>query len=122
MRVGVVPSRVASREKKTHAACLSAPADLGRLGHCLRGIDARELLRIRRRCGGAAAVTGVDVSASFLGRRAYNRFDIEDVVANGWPPRWGSLTTPGAAATNRRPAPARGGSLWTEHMRLSGCG
>jgi tRNA (guanine6-N2)-methyltransferase len=55
-------------------------ADLQRLRHGLTGLDARRLMRLRRRLGGPAGSAGIDVSASFVGRRTYNRFDIEDTV------------------------------------------
>ncbi|MEU4833207.1 methyltransferase domain-containing protein [Streptosporangium sp. NPDC023615] len=42
--------------------------------------DLDDLLRSRRRYGGAGAVTGVEVSASFLGGRNFNRHDAEDAV------------------------------------------
>jgi tRNA (guanine6-N2)-methyltransferase len=45
-------------------------ADVSRLARALSDID----LSLERRC------TGVDVSASFVGRRNYTRFDIEDTV------------------------------------------
>jgi tRNA (guanine6-N2)-methyltransferase len=47
-------------------------ADLPRLAHALSDVDTW----LGRRC------TGVDVSASFLGHRNYNRFDIEDTVGS----------------------------------------
>jgi tRNA (guanine6-N2)-methyltransferase len=55
-------------------------ADLQRLRRGLGTMDGRELMAIRRRLGGAEPRSGIDVSASFVGTRAYNRFDIEDVV------------------------------------------
>ncbi|WP_344946076.1 TRM11 family SAM-dependent methyltransferase [Actinomadura miaoliensis] len=42
--------------------------------------DTDTLLRHRRRCGGSGEWTGVEVSASFLGRRNFNRYDAEDAV------------------------------------------
>ncbi|GGO77354.1 RNA methyltransferase [Nonomuraea cavernae] len=67
---------------------------LERLGRAAREIDAPGLLRLRRRITGAARradgeareqggpspLTGVEVSASFVGRRNYTRFDLEDSV------------------------------------------
>jgi len=38
------------------------------------------LLRHRLGCGGSGELTGVEVSASFLGRRNFNRYDAEDAV------------------------------------------
>lgn len=55
-------------------------ADLDRLRCGLAALDARRLMADRRRLGGAAPRSGLDVSASFVGRRAYGRFDIEDAV------------------------------------------
>ncbi|WP_018681412.1 methyltransferase domain-containing protein [Actinokineospora enzanensis] len=55
-------------------------ADLVRFTTAARAADPVELLRQRGRCGGADTATGVDVAASFLGKRNYNRFDIEDAV------------------------------------------
>ncbi|GAA3731982.1 TRM11 family SAM-dependent methyltransferase [Salinactinospora qingdaonensis] len=40
----------------------------------------REALRSRHQCGGPETPHGVDVAASFLGRRTYSRYDIEDTV------------------------------------------
>ncbi|RCG31700.1 methyltransferase domain-containing protein [Sphaerisporangium album] len=55
-------------------------ACLPRLAAAVRATDLEELRDLRGRCGGGPEVTGVDVSASFLGRRAYTRFDVEDAV------------------------------------------
>jgi 23S rRNA G2445 N2-methylase RlmL len=55
-------------------------ADLASFGQALREVPLRDLLHSRRRCGGPDATAGVDVAASFLGRRNYNRYDIEDAV------------------------------------------
>ncbi|WP_245266939.1 methyltransferase domain-containing protein [Saccharomonospora piscinae] len=54
--------------------------DLARVTEAARTIAPRELLRLRGRCGGAGTATGVDVAASFLGKRNYNRYDLEDTV------------------------------------------
>lgn len=54
-----------------------AKAALPRLGRAASAVDARALLALRER---APEPTGLDVSASFLGRRAYTRFDLEDTV------------------------------------------
>lgn len=54
---------------------------LDRLQCGLRRIDARGLVAARRRlAGGAPLRTGIDVSASFVGRRAFSRYDVEDAV------------------------------------------
>ncbi|MCT2582515.1 methyltransferase domain-containing protein [Actinophytocola gossypii] len=55
-------------------------ADLRHLTRAARTLPLRGLLALRSRCGGPAEFDGVDVSASFLGRRAYTRYDIEDAV------------------------------------------
>jgi tRNA (guanine6-N2)-methyltransferase len=58
-----------------------ARRDLRRLAGAAAAAPARELLALRRAAlptpGG---VGGVTVTASFLGRRNYNRYDIEDAV------------------------------------------
>jgi tRNA (guanine6-N2)-methyltransferase len=54
--------------------------DLRRLVGALRSVDVRRLLRLRRLWSGTSVCAGVDVSASFVGRRAFNRFDVEDIV------------------------------------------
>jgi len=54
--------------------------ELRRLAQALRSVDLQPVLRLRRHCTGTAACVGVDVSASFVGRRGYTRFDIEDTV------------------------------------------
>ncbi|MDG4789779.1 methyltransferase domain-containing protein [Micromonospora sp. WMMD1102] len=76
-------------------------ADLRMLSKAASALPLRELLTQWRRCGGAAQhptpgstrndrrpprshrsapLSGVDVSASFLGRRNFTRFDLEDAV------------------------------------------
>ncbi|MFC7330194.1 TRM11 family SAM-dependent methyltransferase [Marinactinospora rubrisoli] len=55
-------------------------ADLARFAELARSASLRDLPAARAACGGAATVSGVDVAASFLGRRNYNRYDIEDAV------------------------------------------
>ncbi|GII64272.1 hypothetical protein Skr01_43570 [Sphaerisporangium krabiense] len=57
----------------------ASKASLARLTAAVRDADLKEALALRARCGGGRA-TGVDVSASFLGRRAYTRHDVEDAV------------------------------------------
>ncbi|MEV4461022.1 methyltransferase domain-containing protein [Microbispora sp. NPDC049633] len=42
--------------------------------------DLAALTRLRRDHGGPGALTGVEVSASFLGRRNFTRYDVEDAV------------------------------------------
>lgn len=59
---------------------------LGALAGLARSVDARRLIRARRELGGAAGpggktgIAGIEVSASFLGRRNFNRYDAEDAV------------------------------------------
>jgi tRNA (guanine6-N2)-methyltransferase len=55
-------------------------ADLTRLRTALRTMDTARLLALRRELGGSRAGPGIDVSASFVGRRVFGRFDIEDTV------------------------------------------
>jgi tRNA (guanine6-N2)-methyltransferase len=55
-------------------------ADLARLRRAVAAADLERALRTRTVCGGRPAPAGVDVSASFLGRRTYNRYDVEDAV------------------------------------------
>lgn len=55
-------------------------ADLARFGAPARTAKWRELLRLRHRCGGPDGATRVDVVASYLGKRNFNRYDIEDAV------------------------------------------
>ena len=55
-------------------------AHLARLQAAVGSADLARALRVRERCGGQAVAPVVDVSASFLGRRAYTRYDLEDAV------------------------------------------
>ncbi|GAA2634643.1 methyltransferase domain-containing protein [Dactylosporangium fulvum] len=65
----------------TAAGIGRARADLQMLGKAAAAMPVRHLLDQRRLCGGApAAARSVDVSASFLGRRNFTRYDIEDAV------------------------------------------
>ncbi|WHT22454.1 methyltransferase domain-containing protein [Crossiella sp. CA-258035] len=57
-----------------------ARADLPVLAEAAARMPLAELLMARKRCGGKDFATGVAVSASFLGRRNYNRYDLEDAV------------------------------------------
>ncbi|WP_158896353.1 TRM11 family SAM-dependent methyltransferase, partial [Amycolatopsis anabasis] len=62
-----------------------ARGDLRRLANAMAALPVHEVLAARSRCVGAGALRGVDVSASFLGRRNYTRlnytrFDLEDIV------------------------------------------
>ncbi|WP_158848027.1 methyltransferase domain-containing protein [Saccharothrix deserti] len=55
-----------------------AKADLRLLADA--AVPISRLLELRERCGGVVTTAGVDVSASFLGRRNYTRYDVEDAV------------------------------------------
>ncbi|QOV38466.1 RNA methyltransferase [Streptomyces ferrugineus] len=101
--------------------------DLPALAEMARAVDLEDLARERRGFG-----DGIEISASFLGRRTYNRYDIEDTVGrvlaertgvpyhsrrHGEPPPPGHsgwrLTLDGTHATlllrlGRRPAHRRG--------------
>jgi 23S rRNA G2445 N2-methylase RlmL len=55
-------------------------AGLDRLRHALAAADLERVLRMRQRCGGPRGAPTVDVSASVLGRRAFNRYDLEDAA------------------------------------------
>ncbi|MGW0519996.1 methyltransferase domain-containing protein [Crossiella sp. NPDC003009] len=57
-----------------------ARADLPVLAEAAARMPLAELLMARKRCGGKDFTAGVTVSASFLGRRNYNRYDLEDAV------------------------------------------
>ncbi|KAB2347063.1 methyltransferase domain-containing protein [Actinomadura rudentiformis] len=54
--------------------------DLAALAEMARTVDLEGLARERRIRGGPAGFGGIEISASFLGRRTYNRYDIEDAV------------------------------------------
>lgn len=54
--------------------------DLRRLARATRAIPASWLLGLRAACGLPTRADGVEVVASFLGRRNYGRFDLEDTV------------------------------------------
>ncbi|MEU7892089.1 methyltransferase domain-containing protein [Nonomuraea sp. NPDC049152] len=69
---------------------LLAAAVAGRIGHtkaaltrlraAAREVDAAAVVALKAAFGGSPEVKGVDVSASFLGRRTFTRYDIEDAV------------------------------------------
>ncbi|MFD1933529.1 TRM11 family SAM-dependent methyltransferase [Nonomuraea mangrovi] len=69
---------------------LLAGAVAGRIGHtkaaldglraAARGVDAAALVALKAAFGGSTEVKGLDVSASFLGRRTFTRYDVEDAV------------------------------------------
>jgi tRNA (guanine6-N2)-methyltransferase len=53
---------------------------LGRLRRAVGAADLDGPLLLRERCGGPPTGPTLDVSASFLGRRSYSRYDLEDAV------------------------------------------
>jgi 23S rRNA G2445 N2-methylase RlmL len=55
-------------------------ADLRLLSEAAAAVPVQRLLHLRERCGGVPTAPGIDVSASFLGRRNYTRYDVEDAV------------------------------------------
>ncbi|MCP2257539.1 23S rRNA G2445 N2-methylase RlmL [Streptoalloteichus tenebrarius] len=55
-------------------------ASLRLLTEVVAALRVEPLLALRERCDGSPAVSTVDVSASFLGRRNYSRYDLEDAV------------------------------------------
>ncbi|MEW2401197.1 methyltransferase domain-containing protein [Streptomyces sp. NPDC046862] len=55
-------------------------SDLAALADMTRAVDLKRLARERRAHGGPVRFGGIEISASFLGRRTYNRYDIEDAV------------------------------------------
>jgi tRNA (guanine6-N2)-methyltransferase len=57
-----------------------ARADLDRLRRAVAAADLDHVLRVRERCGGPPGARTLDVSASALGRRAFNRYDLEDAA------------------------------------------
>jgi 23S rRNA G2445 N2-methylase RlmL len=57
-----------------------ARAGLERLRHALAAADLDRVLQVRERCGGPPGALTLDVSASVLGKRAFNRFDLEDTA------------------------------------------
>jgi 23S rRNA G2445 N2-methylase RlmL len=57
-----------------------ARADLRRLTGAVATADLERVLRVRDRCGGLPGAGTLDVSASVLGRRAFNRYDLEDAA------------------------------------------
>ncbi|WP_148256571.1 methyltransferase domain-containing protein [Kribbella flavida] len=80
-------------------------ASLATLAAAAREVPVRELQALREQLGGSEQPLSVDVSASFLGQRNYNRYDLEDAVgeplaaAAGLPyysRRAGTVPPPGA--------------------------
>ncbi|GIH78119.1 methyltransferase domain-containing protein [Planobispora longispora] len=81
------------------AAALALLADLA---------DPGPLARLRRDHGGPGALTGVEVSASFLGRRNFTRYDVEDAVGHALARRLGT----GYHSRRTGTAPPPGHSGW----------
>ncbi|MBB5911977.1 23S rRNA G2445 N2-methylase RlmL [Nocardia transvalensis] len=68
----------------------SARESVAALADLAAGLDAAELLDYRRDSGGGTGFGGgVEVSASFLGRRNFSRYDIEDAVGGALARRFG---------------------------------
>jgi tRNA (guanine6-N2)-methyltransferase len=57
-----------------------ARAGLDRLRCAVAAADLDRVLRVREGCGGLPGAPTLDVSASVLGRRAFNRYDLEDAA------------------------------------------
>ncbi|MDA2809127.1 methyltransferase domain-containing protein [Nocardiopsis sp. RSe5-2] len=55
-------------------------AELDRFPGPARAAPWRDLSALRGRCGGPSSPTRIDVVASYLGKRNFNRYDIEDAV------------------------------------------
>ncbi|MBW4716438.1 methyltransferase domain-containing protein [Saccharothrix sp. SC076] len=83
-----------------------ARADLGRLTEAVAALDVAAVVARRARFGNHDRPPAVDVSASYLGRRNYNRFDLEDAAGE---PLAAALGLP--LHRRRHGAPAPPGSL-----------
>lgn len=68
----------------------SARASIVALADLVSDIDAPALRESRRLCGGPEGFgRGIEVSGSFLGRRNFNRYDVEDVIGSALSRRLG---------------------------------
>ncbi|GAA1283811.1 hypothetical protein Psi02_29720 [Planotetraspora silvatica] len=67
----------------------TAKKNAGALARLADAADLDALTRLRESHGGSGAVTGVEVSASFLGRRNFTRYDVEDAVGQALARRLG---------------------------------
>ncbi|MBB2908868.1 SAM-dependent methyltransferase [Streptosporangium becharense] len=85
-----------------------ARADVAGLAGLAAVADTETLLRHRQDCGGSGELTGVEVSASFLGRRNFNRYDAEDAVGLALSRRLGVGYHPRRGGS----APPAGHSAW----------
>ncbi len=83
-------------------------ADLERLRRAVAATDLDRVLDVRERCGGPPGARTLDVSASVLGRRAFNRHDLEDAVGEALARRLGLPYRTRRAGAR----PPDGGSSW----------
>ncbi|GAA4564135.1 methyltransferase domain-containing protein [Planotetraspora kaengkrachanensis] len=81
---------------------------VGALARLAGSADLGALLPLRDGHGGPGALTGVEVSASFLGRRNFTRYDVEDAVGRALAGRLGTGYHSRRAGT----APPAGSSGW----------
>ena len=81
---------------------------LDRLRRAVAAADLDRAVRLRECCGGPPAGPALHVSASFLGRRAYGRYDLEDAVGEVLARRLGHRYHPRRGGVR---AP-QGGSAW----------
>ena len=72
-------------------------ADLDRVSRAAARLPVDRLLALRTRCGGPAAGPGAEVVASFVGRRNFSRYDLEDAAG---------AALPGYVSRRRRVPPA----------------
>ncbi|GAA4586882.1 hypothetical protein GCM10023194_34290 [Planotetraspora phitsanulokensis] len=86
----------------------TAKQSAGELARLAEAADLGALTRLRESHGGSGAVTGIEVSASFLGRRNFNRYDVEDAVGRALAHRLGTRYHSRRAGT----APPAGAGGW----------
>ena len=90
-------------------------AELDRFTGPARTAPWRDLLGLRGRCGGPSSATRVDVVASYLGKRNFNRYDIEDAVGRE------ASDVLGLPYTSRREGrPPEGGEPFPVRVTLEG--
>ncbi len=77
-------------------------ADLSRVSRAAARLPVDHLLALRERYGGPSVGPGVEVVASFVGRRNYSRYDLEDAAG---------AALPGYVSRRHGPPPP-GGSSW----------
>ncbi|WP_291415535.1 hypothetical protein [Actinophytocola sp.] len=85
-------------------------ADLALVSAAARFSSSPPLLALRSRCGGPVAGPAVEVVASFVGRRTYSRYDLEDAAGTAFP-----------GYVSRRPMRCRGDSPWPTTRRCWRC-